>query len=162
MEDCAKLFEDNKFRDVVVEMFPPICKLISTNFNETIVQNAINTINMLLLTNTDIIQESMTEYLTVLLNIGEQILQQNHASGKLTNQKVNWRVVQGITTIMELKMEAVIDNFDRVQNMMHGALMHKDQQVALAASEFWSGINNTKLDENDEIRVQKIQVMINH
>jgi len=27
----------------------------------------------------------------------------------------------------------------------------------LAASEFWSGINNTKLDENDEIRVQKIQ-----
>lgn len=28
--------------------------------------------------------------------------------------------------------------------------------MALAASEFWSGINNTKLDENDEIRVDKI------
>lgn len=34
VEDCSKLFEDNKFRDVVVEMFPPICKLISTNYNE--------------------------------------------------------------------------------------------------------------------------------
>lgn len=54
---------------------------------------------------------------------------------------------------MELKMEAVIENFDRVKNLMHGALMHKDQQVALAGSEFWSGINNTKLEENDEVRV---------
>lgn len=56
VEDCSKLFEDNKFRDVIVEMFLPICKLISANFNEQIVQNSINTINMLLLTNTDIIQ----------------------------------------------------------------------------------------------------------
>jgi len=71
VEDCAKLFEDNKFRDVVNEMFPRVCKLISTNYNETIVQNAINTINMLLLTNTDSIMQSMNEYLNVLLNIGE-------------------------------------------------------------------------------------------
>ena len=71
MEDCAKLFEDNKFRDVVNEMVPRVCKLISTTYNESIVQNAINTINMLLLTNTDTILESMNEYLNVLLNIGE-------------------------------------------------------------------------------------------
>lgn len=157
VEDCSKLFEDNKFRDVVIEMFPPICKLISTNFNEQIVQNSINIINMLLLTNTDIIQSSMNEYLTVLLNIGNQINTQNQQQSQFTNLKVNWRVVQGITTIMEMKIEAVIDNFERVQDLMHGALLHKDQQVALAASEFWSGINNTKLDDNDEIRVFKIQ-----
>ena len=30
VEDCSKLFEDNKFRDVVNEMFPRVCKLIST------------------------------------------------------------------------------------------------------------------------------------
>ena len=35
--------------------------------------------------------------------------------------------------------------------------MHKDQEVALAASEFWSGINSTKMDQNDEFRVEKIQ-----
>jgi hypothetical protein len=58
---------------------------------------------------------------------------------------------------MEMKMTIVIQNFDKVQELMLGALMHKDQQVALAASEFWSGINNTKLDENDELRVMKIQ-----
>ena len=54
-------------------------------------------------------------------------------------------------------MESVLKEFDKVCELMHGALMHKDQQVALAASEFWSGINNTKLEENDEVRVKKIQ-----
>lgn len=77
VEDCSKLFEDIKFRDIITEMFPPICKLISTSYNENIVQNAINTINMLLLTNTDIVLSSMNEYLNVLLNMGEQIMQQN-------------------------------------------------------------------------------------
>ena len=28
VEDCSKMFEDNKFRNLVTEMFPPICKLI--------------------------------------------------------------------------------------------------------------------------------------
>jgi hypothetical protein len=79
VEDCSKLFEDNKFRDIVNEMFPPICKLISNQFNETIVQNAINTINMLLLTNTETVLASMDEYMNVLLNMGEEITKQNQA-----------------------------------------------------------------------------------
>lgn len=64
VEDCTKLFEDNKFRNVVEQMFPPICKLIQPSFNEQIVQNAINTINMLLLTNTDTVLENMDGYLS--------------------------------------------------------------------------------------------------
>ena len=58
---------------------------------------------------------------------------------------------------MEMKMESVIEQFDNVCALMLGALMHKDQQVALAASEFWSGIIQNKLDRNDEVRVAKIQ-----
>lgn len=54
-------------------------------------------------------------------------------------------------------MSSIINRFDNVCQLMHGALMHKDQQVALAASEFWSGILETTLDSNDEQRVQKIQ-----
>jgi hypothetical protein len=50
----------------------------------------------------------------------------DQASGKLNNQKVKWRVVQGITTIMELRMQSVLDKFDEVCRLMHGALMHKD------------------------------------
>ena len=54
-------------------------------------------------------------------------------------------------------MSSIIKRFDNVCQLMHGALMHKDQQVALAASEFWSGILETTLENNDEQRVQKIQ-----
>ena len=54
-------------------------------------------------------------------------------------------------------MPSIIKRFDHVCQLMHGALMHKDQQVALAASEFWSGILETTLENNDEQRVQKIQ-----
>ena len=77
VEDCSKLFEDIKFRGVVTEMFPKICHLISASYSETIVSNAINTINMLLLTNTEIIMHSLDEYLSVLLNIGSQIINAN-------------------------------------------------------------------------------------
>ena len=58
---------------------------------------------------------------------------------------------------MELKLESIIEKFDVICQLMIGALMHKDQQVALAASEFWSGIIQNKMDQNDELRVQKIQ-----
>jgi hypothetical protein len=55
IEDCSKMFEDMKFRGLITEMFPPICKLISASYNQTIVSNAINSINILLLTNADIV-----------------------------------------------------------------------------------------------------------
>lgn len=32
VEDCSKLFEDEKFHCLITEMFPPICRLISPNF----------------------------------------------------------------------------------------------------------------------------------
>ena len=56
-------------------MFPAICKLISPSYNQTVVHNGINTINMLLLTNTEIVKESMNEYFLVLLQIGSQVFQ---------------------------------------------------------------------------------------
>jgi hypothetical protein len=93
VEDCSKLFEDEKFRTLITEMFPPICKLISSNYGENIVQNGIKTINMLLLTNTEIIVENTDEYLNVLLNLGNQIHKQNQQTGVLNNHKVKWRVV---------------------------------------------------------------------
>lgn len=118
IEDCSKMFEDMKFRGLITEMFPPICKLINPSYNQTIVSNAINSINILLLTNAEIVLQNMEEYLNVLLNIGTQIYQQNQnessSGGAQSNQKVKWRVVQGITTIMELKMTSIIDRFEVV------------------------------------------------
>jgi hypothetical protein len=52
VEDCQKLFEDVKFHNTITLIFPIVCQLINPQLSETIVQNAINTINMLLPTNT--------------------------------------------------------------------------------------------------------------
>ena len=58
---------------------------------------------------------------------------------------------------MELNVQLIVERFEDVLQLMIAALMHKDQQVALAASEFWSGMVQNRLDYNDEIRVQKIE-----
>ena len=73
IDDCSKLFEDVKFEGLITGMFPKICKLISPSFSEAIVSNAINAINLLLLTNTEPIMEHIVEYLQVLLDIGQKI-----------------------------------------------------------------------------------------
>ena len=85
VEDCQKLFEDIKFHNIITEMFPTVCKLISPTFNETIVQNAINTINILLMTNVQIVISSIDEYLQVLLNIGHQIFNKSTDNKNISN-----------------------------------------------------------------------------
>ena len=48
---------------------------------------------------------------------------------------------------------------------MVGALHHKDQQVALAASEFWSGIIQNKSEDDDAesaLHSQKIEASLKH
>ena len=134
IEDCSKLFEDVKFEGLIVGMFPQICKLISPSFSEAIVSNAINTINLLLLTNTEPIMEHIAEYLQVLLDIGQKIQSdlaaqqiQQTAQNQPKYHKVKWRIVQGITTIMDLRMNLIIEHFDTICEFMLGALMHKDQ-----------------------------------
>ena len=73
VEDCNKMLEDSKYESLITEMFPPICALISSRYSEEVVANAINTINMLLLTEADIVVKNKDEYFSVLLNLGLQI-----------------------------------------------------------------------------------------
>ena len=51
-------------------MFPPICKLINTQYSEDIVASAINSVNMILLTESEIMIQNKDEYFTVLLGLG--------------------------------------------------------------------------------------------
>lgn len=63
-------------------------------------------------------------------------------------------------------MNLIIEHFDTICEFMLGALMHKDQQVALAASDFFNGIIHPKMEEdnttvddnkNEALRMQKIE-----
>jgi hypothetical protein len=129
VEDCTKMFEDPKFREVVSLMFPPLCKLIDPKFNQLIVHHGINTINMLLLTNCEIVRDNMADYFNVLLGLAAKLYQEpsDLQKGPIQNQKVKWRIVQGVTTIMELNVHLVFDQFENVCELMIRALMHKDQ-----------------------------------
>jgi len=109
-------------------MFPPICKLISTSYTQSIVANSIHVINMLLETNAEIVINNMGDYLNVLLDIGSKVMVQNNkTSNSPSNMKVKWRVIQGITSVMEQNIDLIIAKFQDVCQLMHIALMHKDQ-----------------------------------
>jgi hypothetical protein len=73
VEDCSDQLKETKFEALVTKMFPPICKLINTQYSEDIVANAINTVNMLLLTESETVINHKDEYFSVLLGLGLQI-----------------------------------------------------------------------------------------
>ena len=75
VEDCSDQLKETKYEALVTQMFPPICKLINTQYSEDIVASAINTVNMLLLTESEIVIQNKDEYFTVLLGLGLQVAQ---------------------------------------------------------------------------------------
>lgn len=84
VEDCSKLFEDTKYEGLITEIFPPVCSLVDIRLKPSIVQHAISTINLLLLTGAQIVLENIPDYLNVLLFIG----------GKMTELKPACQISQ--------------------------------------------------------------------
>lgn len=71
VEDCSKLFEDSKYGELIEEILPPICRLIDVNrFTEEIIATAINTINMLMMTDSEHVNRHVEDYFGELLKIG--------------------------------------------------------------------------------------------
>ena len=70
VEDCSDQLKETKYEALVTQMCPPICKLINTQYSEEIVASAINSVNMLLLTESDIVIQNKEEYFAVLLRLG--------------------------------------------------------------------------------------------
>jgi hypothetical protein len=54
--------------------------------------------------------------------------------------QVRWRIVQGITNIMDQRVDLIIPHISTVLDFMINALKEKDQKLALAATEFFSGV----------------------
>lgn len=102
---------------------------------------------MLLLTQASLIQENMDGYTKHLITM------QNDPS-----QQVRWRIVQGINAVMELRIDIIMSIFEEVANLMIKALMENDQKVALAATEFWSGmlLNHCEDPQQEKLKVRLI------
>ena len=89
VEDCSKLFEDTKYEGLIAEIFPPVCSLVDIRLKPSIVQHAISTINLLLWTGAQIVQNNISDYLNVLLFIGAKITEQKAAKNPFHSPSQN-------------------------------------------------------------------------
>ena len=149
VEDSERLFEEPRYAEEIELLLPSLSKLLMADppKNERILSTVINTINMLIILSTEIIYENTEKYLEVLLKTASD-----------PSVEVRKRSVQGITTILDFRLELVVKHAQEVLDVMVNWLNEKDQDVGLAAAEFWSGIaiNRGEEDEVDEKRIEII------
>mmetsp|Transcript_40514 Transcript_40514/g.39022 ORF Transcript_40514/g.39022 Transcript_40514/m.39022 type:complete len:290 (-) Transcript_40514:1483-2352(-) len=130
VEDCQSLFEEKGFESLIEFMVPSIFNLLQCNQTESVKSNAISTINILLLTQAPFLISNMDNYTKYLLGMRNE-----------PSLEVRWRIVQGITNIMELRIDLIITYFHNgVLDLILTSLKEGDQKLALSATEFLSGI----------------------
>jgi hypothetical protein len=86
---------------------------------------------MLLYTQAQVIGDKIENYMNFLI---DKKMQEDPSI------QVRWRIVQGITNIMDQRVDLIIPHISTVLEFMTNALKEKDQKLALAATEFFSGI----------------------
>lgn len=97
VEDCSSLFQQEEYYQVIYNMIPNIFRLLDALQSESIKEHAINTVNILLLTQSPAIVEHMDSYAKHLLTM--QFDQ---------SAQVRWRIIQGINAVMELRVEIIL------------------------------------------------------
>lgn len=113
----------------------------------------IHTINMMIVMNTDAIYQSTEGYLQILLEIMKE-----------DSEILKKRSIQGLTNILDFRMELALTYYEPLFEAMLEALKTRDQAVAMAAAEFWSGlaINRLPDEEEDLKRVELVKKVIEH
>ena len=98
----------------------------------------INTINMLIILSTETIYNSTEDYLQLLLKTAME-----------GSVEVRKRSVQGITTILDFRLELVVKHYEAVFEVLIACLNERDQEIALAAAEFWSGLAINQMEDDE-------------
>jgi hypothetical protein len=88
-------------------------------------------VNVILYTQAQVIGDKIENYMNFLIQ--KQMLED-------PSIQVRWRIVQGITNIMDQRVDLIIPHISTVLDFMINALKEKDQKLALAATEFFSGV----------------------
>ena len=103
-----------------------IFKLLDPVQTETVKQNALNTVNMLLMTQAPVIIENMQHYLNHIISMAND-----------QSKTVRWRILQGIATILDFNPDIITENLSPVLDLMTLALRERDQQLATSSCDFW-------------------------
>ena len=130
VEDCTSLFQEDAYVSLIEYMLQPVFNLldpqnlVSTN---AVKAHAVNTVNMLLITQCAHVRTYMQQYTVHILSL--------YADPSVDHQ-LKLRIIEGLTTMMEFESEIVQVNLQPTIEVMIHALKEYDQILALAASEF--------------------------
>jgi transportin-1 len=142
--------EDESYYQIP-KIVPHILKLLEPNHSEEIKQHAISIVNVILYTQAQVIGDKIENYMNFLIQ--KQMLED-------PSIQVRWRIVQGITNIMDQRVDLIIPHISTVLDFMINALKEKDQKLALAATEFFSGV--VQVVAGDEKMSQFVVMKIYH
>ncbi|CDW78644.1 transportin-1 isoform 1 [Stylonychia lemnae] len=147
VEDCSQLFENEDYCQEIQNMIPNIFRLLDQNQTAHVKEHSILIVNLLMMTQSAVVCEHQESYAKHLLTM--QFDQ---------STQVRWRIIQGLNVIQGQKNEIIMSIFDQVSELMINALREKDQKIALAATEFWSGIVSQKCNtpQEEEQKIKKI------
>jgi len=153
IEDSGRAFEEPKFEDELNKLLPSLSNLLMTQpaKNDEIRGTVIHTINMLIISSTKAIYDSTEDYLKILLEIIKE--------DSIILKK---RAVQGLTNVLDFRIELAMKYYEPLFNVMLECLKFEDQQVSLAAAEFWSGLalNRMEDEEDDLKRIETIKQVL--
>ena len=155
VETFSKTHQTNEDEDEsyyhILKIVPHILKLLEPNHSEEIKQHATSIVNVILYTQAQVIGEKIDNYMNFLIQ--KQMLED-------PSIQVRWRIVQGITNIMDQRVDLIIPHISTVLDFMINALKEKDQKLALAATEFFSGV--VQVIAGDEKMSQFVVIKIYH
>ncbi|CAI2383216.1 unnamed protein product [Moneuplotes crassus] len=153
IEDSSKAFEEPKYAEDLEMLLPALSSILMQQpaKDDNIRSIVIHTINMMIIMNTDVVYRNTEGYLKILLDIIQE-----------DSTKLRTRAVQGLTNILDFRMELALSHYESLFEVMLECLKLKDQEVALASAEFWSGlaINRMENDEDDKKRIELIEKVL--
>jgi len=133
VEDCTSLFQEDAYVSIIEYMLQPVFNLLApaTQATNAIKAHAVNTINMLLVTQCSAVRQYMQEYTAHILS------QYSDAS---VDEQLKVRILEGLTNMMEFESEIVLAHLQPTLQVMLRALQQYDQKLALSASEFFANM----------------------
>ena len=116
VEDSESLLGEAKYAEEIDALFPNLCQLLicEPQKNENIISIVVNTINMLIVLNTQIIYDSTEQYLEVLIKLFD-----------IESVSIKTRVIQGITMILDFRMELILKHHEITMQKVLEALNYK-------------------------------------
>lgn len=117
VEKFVKHSEDETYYYQLQKIVQHIFHILDPKQTEIIRHQSILIVNLLILTQSRVLSDKFEAYMAYLLIKPPQ---------EESSLQIRWRIVQGITNIMDHRTDIILANFSAVSDVMNAALKEKD------------------------------------